>query len=221
MREAMAPVASIVEKRLTPILRAMEQLPDELSGAVGGLGNGGRLPLDQLSSGPKPEEVRMNPVRILRPPGAGDDLGALCSGCGKCVSSCPAEAIKLDRLMGIADGLPYIVATIQACVVCDSLACMRLCPTGALTLVDKFDINMGTAKVSHQTCLRTKGEACRLCVDACPLGETAITLSKSTSRVLVKSQGCVGCGMCEQACPTQPRSIIVEPRKTQSEPIVA
>ncbi len=60
-----------------------------------------------------------------------------------------------------ADGLlPNIVAKEQPCVVCDELACMPSCPTGALRVLDRFHIQMGTAKVDHHLCLREHGEDC-------------------------------------------------------------
>ena len=93
-------------------------------------------------------------------------------------------------------GTPYIVATQQACVVCDDLSCMKACPSGALHLVAKEQIAMGTAHVDLATCVRSRGEPCRECVDRCPIGESALALD-ARGRVDVRS-GCVGCGVCEQ-----------------------
>lgn len=158
---------------------------------------------------------------FLRPPGALPEpqLADACSRCGKCVAACPADCIKIDDAPAeagadsrIAGGLPYIVASEAPCVVCEDLSCMKACPTGALTLVPANQIDMGTAKVDHGRCLRDAGrpsgsEDCRLCVSSCPLGADAIGLD-GQGQIEVRD-GCIGCGVCEWACPTKPPSIWV------------
>ncbi len=56
-------------------------------------------------------------------------------------------------------------------------------------------------------------EICDLCVIYCPLGEEAIELNKiEEGKFLPKvKDGCVGCGVCQMVCPTNPVSIIVKP----------
>lgn len=150
----------------------------------------------------------------LRPPGAirEKEFLATCYRCGNCVDVCPAKAIRtlscdqVDRT-----GTPYIDPDLAACVVCDELACMKACPSGALKLVaDRTDINMGLAVVSHERCIRTRGEPCTACIAKCPLGEAAIRLDAS-GRVEVRAAGCVGCGACQFYCPTTPKAITVSP----------
>ena len=95
---------------------------------------------------------------------------------------------------------------------------MKACPTGALKRVEKTQIRMGLAVVDHGACLRSHGEDCRLCVEACPLGAAAMTISEVSGRVLVKANGCVGCGSCEHACPTDPSAVVVTPIKSDNFP---
>ncbi len=207
LSDILAPVASLIESRMDPVTEAFEsQFPSE--------------PYDEQSSEMMPGLHRsMQPQIILRPPGAKPpgEFESLCSRCGKCVEACPVKCIQIDASAYIGDGYPCISPAIAPCVLCDELACMKACPTGALTLVDKFAIRMGLAEVSHESCLRHHGEDCRLCLDACPIGENAIVVSANSGRVLVKPGGCTGCGMCEQACPTHPASIIVQPLKRLEE----
>jgi ferredoxin-type protein NapG len=67
---------------------------------------------------------------------------------------------------------------------------------------------MGTAVVDGEQCLRSQGESCQVCVDVCPHGEMAIRIDDSgTVQVL---GGCVGCGICEWKCPTQPAAVRVQ-----------
>ena len=86
---------------------------------------------------------------------------------------------------------------------------MSVCPSGAIVATSLTEIDMGTAVWNESICLRTKGEACTICVDKCPLGTAAIELK--SGRVAVNPLGCIGCGVCQQECPTSPKSIKVIP----------
>lgn len=155
---------------------------------------------------------------FLRPPGALPEpsFADACSRCGKCVEACPAQCIVLDKDLG--DGLPHIVARQMPCVVCDELACMNVCPTGALKLVPREKIDMGLAAVDHDRCLRgpdtvprhksAEDEDCQICIQACPYGDAALGLDEQGT--IEVRYGCTGCGVCEHRCPTEPASIWVE-----------
>lgn len=155
---------------------------------------------------------------FLRPPGARLEHEFLntCFRCGACADACPAHCITLmqsddERLRGT----PTIDPDLAACVVCDELACMKACPSGALRLVDRFGIRMGLARVRLSLCVRTAGEDCRICVEKCPFGDGAIRIG-ADGRVDVRDpslngeRGCVGCGVCQFHCPTRPKAIVVE-----------
>jgi len=161
------------------------------------------------------------PSRPLRPPGAMEEAQFLntCHRCGRCAEACPAHAIVLsDSTDPWVRGTPYVDPDRQACVICDELACMKVCPSGALTLVDRFAIRMGLAVVDHETCVRSRGAPCTICIDKCPIAAVAIRLDES-GRVQVidpnypsgpgtTGQGCTGCGVCQQHCPTSPAKAI-------------
>lgn len=149
---------------------------------------------------------------ILRPPGALSDPEFLetCHRCGNCVKNCPANAIQpLQSQVSNLANTPYINPDEQPCVICDSLACMYVCPSGALQIVYAEDIRIGLAVFNAETCLRTKEIACTYCVDTCPIGEEAIQFTPD-GIVQVIDSGCTGCGVCQYACPTVPKSIVVE-----------
>jgi len=145
----------------------------------------------------------------IRPPGAADEatFAQTCSKCGICAQVCPANAIKIDSSGDRANGLPYIEPSEMACVVCDGLHCMQNCPSGALTLVPATEIDIGTAVWHESLCVRRLGEDCRICVDNCPMGSAALSLE--AGKVVVHEDHCTGCGVCEQRCPTSPKSITV------------
>ena len=151
---------------------------------------------------------------VLRPPGALEEHDFLdrCLSSGHCVNACPVSAIKMGRSDDPReDEKPFIDPESQACVVCDELSCMNVCPSGALLPVPKEEIRMGMAIVETDVCLRSSGEDCQICVDKCPLGAVAISIPYEGATIHVHDPGCTGCGVCQMYCPTEPRAIRIEP----------
>ncbi len=156
---------------------------------------------------------------LLRPPGALPEALFLetCLRCGNCVDNCPADAIQpSESNQSELAGTPHIDPNNQPCVVCDTLECMQVCPSGALQKLGVHEIQIGLAEVNYDICLRSNGVDCRDCVDSCPIGEKAIRLD-SNEQVEVLSSGCVGCGVCQYQCPTAPKSIVVRPIQEYTE----
>ncbi len=156
---------------------------------------------------------------LLRPPGALPEPLFLetCLRCGHCVDSCPADAIQsLQSDQPNLAETPYIDPDDQPCVVCDTLECMQVCPSGALQQLSVHEIQIGLAEVNYDICLRSNGVDCRDCVDSCPIGEKAIRID-SEKRVEVLPVDCVGCGVCQYQCPTTPKSIVVRPIQEYAE----
>lgn len=148
----------------------------------------------------------------LRPPGAIDEqlLADTCHRCGKCAEACPEQAIRaLPERYGPWAGTPFLIARERACVVCADTPCAAACPTGALRLPDGV-IDMGTAARDWQRCQAFWGTPCDACFRACPR-PGAIRLD-SHGHPHVDSMKCVGCGLCEKACPMEPSAIVVRPR---------
>jgi MauM/NapG family ferredoxin protein len=159
-----------------------------------------------------PAPVRRAP---LRPPGMLHEalLVEHCIRCGKCVEVCPADAIlPLGPEWGRAAGTPAIDARKRPCVLCTGLQCTHVCPSGALlpTYVNG-DVLMGTAVLDEARCLAHRGEPCDACQKQCPM-PGAIVIDPD-ARVRVVAEKCVGCGLCEHVCPTEPSSIRVVPRE--------
>lgn len=157
---------------------------------------------------------QLSPPALLRPPGAIGEPAflATCLRCGACAEACPADAIfALGRLAGAAAGTPVIDPDRAPCVVCDGLHCMRVCSSGALqALTEPFQIRMGLAEVYAPLCVRSEGEPCTLCAERCPMGTAALRINDLGPPEVVAA-GCVGCGVCQNVCPTSPKAIVVKP----------
>ncbi|MFQ5682211.1 MAG: 4Fe-4S dicluster domain-containing protein [Candidatus Binatia bacterium] len=156
---------------------------------------------------------------LLRPPGgaAKETFLDLCCGTGACADVCPAKAIQLrPREDTPSLRAPVIIPNEAACVVCDELACMSACPSGALVPVPREKIRIGFARVNTETCVAWTGTdpGCNYCVARCPLGTPAISIDKKADgKGPVVKDACIGCGVCEYYCPTQPPAIRVLARE--------
>ena len=197
-RHGLRELLNSVTKAAEPLARALEPFARHGPPQAASLNLGRGLPVS-LSN------------LVLRPPGAlgESDFKETCSRCGRCVEVCPAQCIKIDSTGTKGDGVPYIDADTIPCVVCESLACMNTCPSGALAPTPMYEIDMGTAVWREELCIRSKGEECRICFEKCPLGTAAIDIIGPA--VVVNPLGCIGCGICQHYCPTSPKAIVVIP----------
>ena len=196
LRELLKPLADAAR----PLEEVVRQLNDlERVGGAFGLA-------DPYHSPSAPVPV---PEHWHRPPGALVEKQFLetCSRCGQCERVCPAQCIRIDYSGTRGNGAPYIDVDAMPCVLCDGLACMHNCPSGALRPTPLSEIDMGTAVWNEHLCLRSTGGECTICIDHCPVGTTALELRDN--RVHVNEDGCTGCGVCQHDCPTHPKSIVV------------
>ena len=155
-------------------------------------------------------ERRLAPEKRTRPPGSLPEVAflAACTRCGACEPVCPPRAIKyLPASAGLAAGTPWIDPASQPCIACPDMPCVRACPTGALTMPAHGweGYRIGTVELIPERCVTFQGTACRVCVDACPVGERALTQDEAGHPVL-RREGCVGCGVCVRECITAPSS---------------
>jgi MauM/NapG family ferredoxin protein len=155
-------------------------------------------------------ENRIVQQRFVRPPGALPEVGflAACTRCGACAPVCPVHVIlTAPPSSGLAAGTPYLEPATQPCVACPEMPCVKACPTGALTLPANgwTGYRLGTVELVPERCITFEGSSCRVCVDACPIGESALAQDPAGHPVL-KREGCVGCGVCVRECVTSPSS---------------
>ena len=69
---------------------------------------------------------------------------------------------------------------------------------------------MAGIEFQPERCLTFQGTSCRVCADACPVGERALAIDGRGHPVL-RQEGCVGCGACVDACITTPSSFVLTP----------
>jgi len=157
-------------------------------------------------------EERIVQRKYVRPPGALPEMAflAACTRCGACEPVCPPHAIvPVPTSGGLAAGTPAIDPHTQPCIVCLDMPCVRACPTGALLPPpdgwDGYRIGGATVEFVPERCVTYQGTPCRVCADACPVGEKALTIDEAGHPVL-RWEGCVGCGVCVRECITSPSS---------------
>jgi ferredoxin-type protein NapG len=177
-------------------------------GALAGVGVGGLVSLTVRGAEAAPP---------LRPPGALEEGAflAACIRCGQCVEACPSDTLRLLGLSaGLLAGSPTWSASEAPCTVCqgeDGLLCIEACPTTALAeLADGREIRMGMAHIRRGRCLAYNGTMCRACWHACPYPDEALYYDELL-RPRIDEEVCIGCGLCEHACPTEPRAVEILP----------
>lgn len=159
----------------------------------------------------------------IRPPGAlaAGGFEARCIRCFRCAEVCPPKAIRIGPLLqgglaGAGDELPHLELRARACVLC--MKCTQACPTGALAKLGadpaevQRQVKMGRPELDRARCLPWTGRGvCRLCFYACPYAGTAVALVGPAQAPMFDSSHCVGCGLCEEACPETAQAIRIVP----------
>ena len=151
------------------------------------------------------------------PPGAQGikNLTNHCTACQLCVSVCPNDVLRpstdLDSLMQPESSYERGYCRPEC------TKCSEVCPAGAIipiTKADKSSIQIGHAVWVKENCIPlTDGVKCGNCARHCPVGAIKMVLSdpadKNSLRIpVVNTERCIGCGACENLCPSRPFSAI-------------
>jgi len=171
-----------------------------------------------LNNGKKPV-IKEYPVI---PPGAMTiaHFVSACTACQLCVSACPTQVLQPSFLQYGLRGVmqPTMDYHTNYCNF-ECVLCADVCPTGAIQPIaveDKKLTQLGKAKFIKENCIvYTDETACGACSEHCPTKAVNMvpyfSLKKDNLTIPeVEDKICIGCGACEYACPTDPKSIYVD-----------
>ncbi|WP_456397883.1 4Fe-4S dicluster domain-containing protein [Desulfurobacterium sp.] len=153
-------------------------------------------------------EMSKTTENLVRPPGSADEdtFTALCEKCGKCVENCKTGVLeKYKKLNPIILETPYMNFDNNYCEQC--YTCIENCSSGALKF-ENLKKYKYIAKLLKDKCVAFKEMFCLTCYWSCPNIDRAITI-RDRNYPEFHMEECKGCGRCINACPTEPKSIIM------------
>jgi ferredoxin len=128
-----------------------------------------------------------------------------------------------EGLEAAAREMPDVILLDVTMPVMDGVECLSKLKADP-TLKDIGKARMGLAVVDAESCLSWQGLRCEVCYRVCPVKGDAISIQNHPRRTskhalfvpIVHSEACTGCGMCEDACPTEVAAIrSVNPKLVQ------
>ena len=172
--------------------------------------------------------------KLITPPGSLSirNLRTHCTACQLCIDACPNDVLRpsssLDRFMQ-----PEVSFEHGYCRP-ECTRCSQVCPTSAIQPVtpeQRTAIQVGHAVWTRDLCIPVRDEKpCGLCARKCPAGaiqmvplqagvhqdgwrwrdadNNEIPREKVLLIPVVNEEKCIGCGACENLCPSNPLSAI-------------
>ncbi len=136
-----------------------------------------------------------------------------CTACQLCVSVCPNGVLRPSARLS-AFMQPEVSYERGYCRP-ECTKCSEVCPAGAISKItpaDKSAIQIGHAVWIRENCIPVKeGVKCNNCARHCPAEAIQMVLSdpsrpESPRIPVVNVERCIGCGACENLCPSRPFS---------------
>ena len=153
----------------------------------------------------------------ITPPGSLSvkNLAQHCTACQLCISVCPNQVLRPSG--GLTNFMQPETSYERGYCRPECTKCSEVCPTGAIkpiTKEEKTAIQIGHAVWIADNCIvNTDGQKCGNCARHCPTGAIQMVPKdpndkKSLQIPVVNTERCIGCGACENLCPSRPFSAI-------------
>ncbi len=136
-----------------------------------------------------------------------------CTGCQLCVSACPNNILRPSNKFSTF--MQPEMSFERGYCRPECTRCSEVCPTGAIrriTPVEKSSIQVGRAVWIKENCVVNRDEEpCTACERHCPTGAITLISRNNDDKLkipVVDTEICIGCGACENLCPSRPFSAI-------------
>jgi Polyferredoxin len=138
-----------------------------------------------------------------------------CTACQLCVTVCPNDVLRPSK--SLEHFMQPEMSFDKGYCRPECVKCSEVCPAGAILKItpeEKTAIKIGTAHIDLSLCVpNTKDVECGNCARHCPVGAISMVRKnpddkKSIRIPAVNEERCIGCGACENLCPSRPLSAI-------------
>ena len=153
---------------------------------------------------------------LITPPGSvsARHMQKHCTGCQLYVSACPNNVLRpsTDLMHFMQPTMSFEIGYCRP----ECTRCGEVCPTGAIkpiTKEEKTAIHAGHAVWVKDNCVvLTDGVSCGNCQRHCPTGAIQMVEYQHNGQTVmipaINESRCIGCGACENLCPSRPFSAI-------------
>lgn len=139
-----------------------------------------------------------------------------------CVLACPTGA--LDHSCEKAEDIQMGIAVLEFPRTCLAVTQTPI-PSGYNDKMLQFVKDVNNVTEYEREVLEKfdnrEGDPCTLCADMCPIPNPLSAIAMVTKPNGITQpmiyDGCIGCGVCEEVCPTSMPSIVIKPRVTYKE----
>lgn len=178
-----------------------------------------QLPDKKVDGGLAIIEDKKKPDRTtpITPPGSlsAANFSQHCTACQLCVSVCTNHVLRPSG--NLQTFMQPEVSYERGYCRPECVKCSEVCPTGAIrpiTKADKTAIQIGHAVLIQENCIVNRdGVTCGNCARHCPT-QAILMVAKdpndpdSPQLPVINEEKCIGCGACENLCPSRPFSAI-------------
>ncbi len=141
------------------------------------------------------------------------NMATHCTGCQLCVSVCPNDVLRPST--GLLTLMQPTMSYERGYCRPECNKCSTVCPAGAIrpiSIEDKSSTQIGHAVWIRENCIPvSEGQKCGNCARHCPNGAISMVKLSPESNLripAINTSRCIGCGACENLCPSRPYSAI-------------